>query len=187
MSCEAIAHVWHVEGVTAEERLLLIWLADSTAYLGCAVMVDHYEMGRFIGSDYYRAAAVLADLERKSLIRAGSIEEETSSYLWIVHDGEYDPPIDWMRETKNRSSRIAALIERDGAGCTYCRRMPITYHIDHFVPKSRGGEDRLRNLVLACADCNMSKRDKMPEEFLRDRPELFRVISTNLKYQYEDA
>ncbi len=34
------------------------------------------------------------------------------------------------------------------------------WHIDHSVPKSRGGTDYLRNLVPACIDCNLDKGDR---------------------------
>lgn len=37
-------------------------------------------------------------------------------------------------------------------------------HVDHIVPLSKGGEHSARNLAVACAKCNMSKKSKMPEE-----------------------
>jgi hypothetical protein len=34
---------------------------------------------------------------------------------------------------------------------------------DHRVPKSKGGRDNARNLVLACFRCNQDKADRLPE------------------------
>lgn len=177
--------VWDLPGVTAEERLILIWIANSSADLGCAVMLNPYDMGQFIGADYYRAHEVLEQLTQRGLIRWGTDEEETASYVWLTYEGEYYPPIDWTAETKSRSRRVEALIERDGPNCVYCGCFPIVYHVDHFIPKAKGGADKMSNLVLACATCNLAKRDKMPEVFLSGNTKLFHTLSTNLKYLHE--
>src|SRR5205814_1100255 len=52
------------------------------------------------------------------------------------------------------------IFSRDRFTCRYCgRRAPdVVLEIDHIVPKSRGGRDRLANLVTACFDCNRGKR-----------------------------
>lgn len=42
----------------------------------------------------------------------------------------------------------------DGA-CCYCDAP--AEHLDHVKPISRGGADVARNIVPACADCNLSK------------------------------
>lgn len=44
--------------------------------------------------------------------------------------------------------------------CAYCGKPPIddkSLTVDHVKPKSKGGEDRTRNCVPACAKCNHSK------------------------------
>lgn len=38
-------------------------------------------------------------------------------------------------------------------------------HVDHVVPRSRGGSDDAANLVTACARCNLSKYDRTPNEW----------------------
>jgi hypothetical protein len=185
VSVEAICHVWNAPGVTAEERLMLLWVANSSGGLGLPVMIDPHDMGKFICADYYRAVEILEDLSGKNLIRFGTEEEQTASYVWLTYDGPYESPIDWTRETKTRSKRVAALIERDGPKCSYCDCTPVAYEVDHFEPKARGGADTLDNLVLACRPCNRAKRDKPPEVFLKDNPRRFYVLSTNLKYLHE--
>ncbi len=37
-------------------------------------------------------------------------------------------------------------------------------HVDHIVPLSKGGAHRPSNLAIACSFCNLSKKDKMPDE-----------------------
>jgi hypothetical protein len=139
-------------------------------------------MGEFIGAGYERAAEAVESLTAKGLLRWGTEEEDTYSYLWISYDGPYFPPTDWTGDVYGRSARVIALIERDGPECAYCDRVPINYHVDHFIPKAKGGPDRLSNLVLACPRCNLAKKDKWPADFLRHDPVRFRTLSTNLKH-----
>jgi hypothetical protein len=139
-------------------------------------------MGKFMCCHYQRACAVLNGLSDKGLVRIGSEDDDTSGCVWLTYAGEFFRPIDWTSEIKNRSRRVIALIERDGPECSYCDCIPINYEVDHFIPRSRGGEDRMRNLVLACPPCNRAKRDTMPQDFLEDDPRRFHIISTNLKH-----
>ena len=38
-------------------------------------------------------------------------------------------------------------------------------HPDHYVPLARGGSNWPENIVAACPSCNLSRQDKMPDEF----------------------
>ena len=51
--------------------------------------------------------------------------------------------------------------------------LPGGYHVDHVIPLSKGGTHELGNVQLLCPHCNISKRDKMPEEFASRRGRLF--------------
>ncbi len=46
-------------------------------------------------------------------------------------------------------------------------------HIDHIKPLAKEGETIIDNLVIACAECNLSKHDKDPIEWARARGRLF--------------
>ena len=55
-----------------------------------------------------------------------------------------------------------AVRQRAGHRCEYCQRTQansplIPLHIEHVIPRKHGGDDRLDNLALACADCNFKK------------------------------
>jgi len=45
--------------------------------------------------------------------------------------------------------------------CQYCgRKAPdIELHIDHIVPKAKGGRNIIENLTVACRECNIGKSD----------------------------
>lgn len=60
--------------------------------------------------------------------------------------------------------------QRDNFTCAYCGRSPICdssieLHIDHIVPKCKGGDEDIRNLTTACKECNSGKMDVMLSEY----------------------
>lgn len=48
--------------------------------------------------------------------------------------------------------------------CAYCGA--VGEHMDHILPRSRGGSDNDENLTPSCARCNGAKRDMTPEEWM---------------------
>jgi len=57
------------------------------------------------------------------------------------------------------------LLEKWGRRCAYCGAEGVPLEIEHIVPKSRGGSNRVSNLALACRACNRAKGDQTAEEF----------------------
>jgi 5-methylcytosine-specific restriction endonuclease McrA len=51
----------------------------------------------------------------------------------------------------------AEIFARWGHQCAYCDAP--AEHLDHVTPISRGGRDVLRNVLPACANCNLAKTD----------------------------
>jgi 5-methylcytosine-specific restriction endonuclease McrA len=64
---------------------------------------------------------------------------------------------------KRRISR-RALFARDGWRCVYCGTSSARLTLDHVVPRSRGGMSVWENVVTACAPCNLTKGNRLPEE-----------------------
>jgi len=61
------------------------------------------------------------------------------------------------------------LLEKWGRQCVYCHQKNIPLQIDHIIPKSRGGSNRIDNLTLACSYCNL-KKGNLPVEIFSKRP-----------------
>ncbi|MEZ4661482.1 MAG: HNH endonuclease signature motif containing protein [Caldilineaceae bacterium] len=62
------------------------------------------------------------------------------------------------------SAQLRAIVAaRAGYRCEYCRSPQVvtaqTFHVDHIVPLSKGGETTLENLCYACPRCNLRKKD----------------------------
>ena len=61
------------------------------------------------------------------------------------------------------------VLNRDNFKCKYCGRSSIEdnikLHVDHILPISKDGLNELNNLVTACEDCNLGKRDILLEKY----------------------
>jgi hypothetical protein len=57
------------------------------------------------------------------------------------------------------------LLEKWGRQCAYCHKGNRPLQVEHIVPKTRGGTNRISNLTLACKSCNQNKGDRTAEEF----------------------
>ncbi len=57
------------------------------------------------------------------------------------------------------------LLEKWGRACVYCGVTDVPLEVEHIIPKSRGGSDRVSNLTLACHDCNQEKDTRTAEEY----------------------
>jgi 5-methylcytosine-specific restriction endonuclease McrA len=57
------------------------------------------------------------------------------------------------------------LLEKWKRKCAYCGRTDIPLEVEHIIPKSRGGSDRVSNLTISCHECNQKKGNQTAEEF----------------------
>ena len=79
------------------------------------------------------------------------------------------------------------LLEKWGRQCAYCGARNVPLEIEHLVPKSRGGSNRVSNLTLSCRKCNQKKGSKTAEEFLKDKPQILEKIQRNVQRSLRDA
>jgi hypothetical protein len=130
----------------------------------------------------------LLPLEKKEMTR--TVDKLVFSGLWSVAEGGYEihdylqyqmskqevlmqRQVAQRRGAMNRDVNLTAAIRsRDGDHCRYCgitvnwkdRKSPTGGTYDHVVPISKGGDESLANIVVACRGCNMSKGPRTPEE-----------------------
>jgi 5-methylcytosine-specific restriction endonuclease McrA len=57
------------------------------------------------------------------------------------------------------------LLDKWQRRCAYCGKTNVPLQLEHIVPCSRGGSDRVSNLTLACEPCNQRKGSQTAAEF----------------------
>jgi len=69
---------------------------------------------------------------------------------------------------------LAAWVSEQKKSCYWCGcKCPKGFHVDHYVPLSKGGAHEAHNLVIACGPCNLKKNAKDPLDFARAVGRLF--------------
>lgn len=67
-----------------------------------------------------------------------------------------------MSKRKSLSKKLRfEVFKRDKFTCQYCGKQApsVVLNVDHITPVAKGGEDDITNLITACFDCNMGKKD----------------------------
>lgn len=78
------------------------------------------------------------------------------------------------------------LLEKWNRKCAYCDTEHTPLEIEHIVPKSSGGSNRISNLTLACRPCNLKKGAQPVAAFLKDKKKLDKIQVT-AKASLKDA
>lgn len=72
------------------------------------------------------------------------------------------------------------LLNKFNRACAYCGITNVPLEVEHIIPKSRGGTNRISNLTLACNDCNnIRKGTKTASEF--GYPHIQKQVQLSLK------
>lgn len=72
-------------------------------------------------------------------------------------------------EGKYSLQDILSLHRKQRGRCAVCGENLMQYHKDHIMPLKRGGSNSILNIQLLCPECNLSKKDKHPGDFMQSR------------------
>jgi 5-methylcytosine-specific restriction endonuclease McrA len=90
----------------------------------------------------------------------------------IVHS--YDARRRKQKQGGCTTAALVAWVNAQKKVCYWCGvKCGESFHIDHYVPLSKGGEHALENLVISCAPCNLRKNAKDPYQFAAQVGRLF--------------
>lgn len=71
------------------------------------------------------------------------------------------------------------LLEKWGRECAYCGTKEVPLEVEHIVPKSKGGSNRVSNLTLSCNECNQDKGNQPIEVFFEQDKNLKKRLKKN--------
>lgn len=161
-------------------------VGDYAAHTAHLEPMEDLAYRRLIDQYYLREGPLPADIQATAkLVRmrsmVGDVEAVLKEFFTLTDAGwahiRCDAEIEKMQATHARLQCFSAaaawrpfrvaVLERDGYQCVYCGVDGVPLELDHVIPKSRGGDHSLENLVSACKSCNSSKGAKTPEEWIR--------------------
>jgi len=117
-----------------------------------------------VDGDLVTLSAPGLSLEQRSEIR-GLCEERLKEFVskrglstWDYRMLEDDPVPDSIRYR---------ILKKAGGRCALCgaSKKETTLHIDHILPRSRGGSNDESNLQVLCFQCNLGKGNKDTADF----------------------
>ncbi|MFP5274601.1 RNA-guided endonuclease IscB [Coleofasciculus sp.] len=79
------------------------------------------------------------------------------------------------------------MLEKWHRKCAYCGVTDTRLEIDHIIPRSKSGSNRVSNLTLSCTKCNQKKGNKPIEQFLKKKPDLLKSILAQAKKPLADT
>ncbi|MCY1703833.1 RNA-guided endonuclease IscB [Deinococcus sp. SL84] len=94
---------------------------------------------------------------------------------------------DYQRGTLFGTEVRAYLMHKWEGKCAYCGKKEKGLEVEHLIPRSRGGSNRISNLVMSCQKCNAAKGSKTPEEFLKRKPAGLKRIQAQQKQSLADT
>lgn len=158
MSNEALT--WAPTIVTARSIDKFVLVVLEAGALGAAPLPSFDEVRRILGCSDRTFRDAMNRLEADGHVRFLSRDPA------VIQFGPYELRLDRMPGAKTDDPwqiLRAKVFAQKGSQCVYCDR--DASHVDHVLPRSRGGADELDNLVPACAACNMAKGSKTPQEW----------------------
>jgi 5-methylcytosine-specific restriction endonuclease McrA len=79
------------------------------------------------------------------------------------------------------------LLEKGRRTCAYCDAQNIPLEVEHIVPRSKGGTNRISNLTLSCRPCNEEKGSITITKFLKDDHPRLKKILAQTKVSLKDT
>lgn len=79
------------------------------------------------------------------------------------------------------------VLEKWGRKCAYCGADNVPLEVEHIIPRSRSGSDRVSNLTLACHECNLEKDNLTAEEYGALKRKDFSHITQQAKAPLKDT
>jgi len=79
------------------------------------------------------------------------------------------------------------LLDKWGRKCAYCGKTGVSLQVEHIIPKSNGGTNKISNLTLACESCNQKKGANTVQEFLKGKPAVLKKILAQTNETLKDA
>lgn len=101
----------------------------------------------------------------QDIIPLTDISYENCKFDTQLIDNQNIKGIEYQQGTLHGYEIREYLLEKFNRKCIYCGKKNIPLEIEHIIPKSRGGSNKIDNLGISCHKCNQIKGNMTAEEF----------------------
>ncbi len=113
-----------------------------------------------------RVRNILTWVERlRRLAPIGAISQELVKFDTQLMQNAEISGVEYQQGTLAGYELRAYLLEKWERRCAYCQKTTHPLQVEHIVPQSRGGSNRVSNLTLACEPRNQAKGNHTAAEF----------------------
>lgn len=148
------------------------WGKDTTCTVKCARVLQKQELVKKYGPDYLKKTCVQCNTVFVSSKFSQKTCNKECRKIYAKAKAGQAIKRHWEKVLLGESSGLYMtlrfeILKRDDFKCTYCgygaadgRKL----HVDHVLPRVRGGKNEASNLVTACLECNLGKGDVLLED-----------------------
>lgn len=169
MSSARISEAFELTNISPATKLAAIYIGDNWNEEDEFAEVNAQRLADFCCIQPFSVRLILNEM-----VYCGFFSEvnEMPGGIWRVRFRCWRAVVSSRQPRPEISKEVRARISERDKTCVYCGDDQGPFHIDHIVPRTRAGSDDESNLALACAPCNIAKRDRLPEEWKgpKDRP-----------------
>ena len=138
-----------------------------------------YRKPRFNNRKNKKKGWLPPSLEQKVIVQLNEIDHLHRYFpieIIIVEVAEFDiqkiknpdiSGIEYQQGTLQGYNIRNYLLEKHVRKCFYCGKSVSKFEVEHMIPKTRGGSNRIDNLTLSCHECNQKKDTLTAEEFIK--------------------
>lgn len=140
-------------------------------FIACVMFFLYYQYRRAVKNNNEKMEQDLNDLYEY-------FRKELTSF---IGDEEVGYPVSESRKSSISVSTRFDVFQRDDFTCQLCgktREGGAKLEVDHKIPVSKGGSDRMNNLWTLCRECNAGKTDKILRKWLS----FYRLIDMSSRY-----
>ena len=105
---------------------------------------------------------VTSDDENYKKFKSGGMKNGDRSRIWSTEHRNTSKEI---MTQKISDKKLKKIFEKTKGHCAYCGNKLITWEVEHTIPRTKGGGDKIENLLPSCLQCNRKKKSKTLTEF----------------------
>lgn len=155
--------------------LSLLYIMLSLKISTVSGTLNDFCLGLMCNEEDFKTAAIIIQMEITNVYLNGA-GDDLYTYFFRT-DIQPEDDIFTFKISQNMKKRIYTkaekgfiapkiryeLLKKYNFTCQYCgREAPyVSLEIDHIIPRSKGGTNEIKNLIVSCWECNIGKSDSL--------------------------